>query len=154
MGDGTYRERRAYLADHVSLEVPDRNTTPSDLLGPGQWAHLMDLPTDVLLRSPDYLGSMIGDMQTQAHAWAGTCAQRHASSPWRHVIRIAMRHNANQGSVRQPAEALHGICAEHGCRVVWCNDFPAAPLAQPEDLGWPSPGARDLVRVTDHLLVS
>jgi hypothetical protein len=29
----------------------------------------MDLPTDVLLRTTDHLGSMVDDMQTQAYAW-------------------------------------------------------------------------------------
>jgi hypothetical protein len=69
ISEGTYRERRAYLADHVFLEVPGGNAPPGHLLGAEQWAHLMDLPTDVLLRTTDHLGSMIEDMQTQAHAW-------------------------------------------------------------------------------------
>jgi hypothetical protein len=49
--------------------VPGRDKAPSDLLGPEQWEHFMDLPTDVLLRTTDYLGTMVDDMQTQAYAW-------------------------------------------------------------------------------------
>ena len=69
ISEGSYRARRAYLADHCFLEVPGGGAAPSDPLGAEQWAHLMDLPTDVLLRTTDYLGSMLDDMQTQAYTW-------------------------------------------------------------------------------------
>lgn len=52
--EGAYRERRAYLADHVFLQVAGGGQPPSDLLGQEEWEHLMDLPTDVLLRTTDY----------------------------------------------------------------------------------------------------
>jgi len=64
-----YRERRFYLADHVFAGVPAAGKPPDDLLGEEKWASLTDLPTDVLLRTTDYLGSMIDDMLTQAYAW-------------------------------------------------------------------------------------
>jgi len=67
--DGAYREKRAYLADHAFLAVPGAGQPPTDLLGKKEWGSLTDLPTDVLLRTTDYLGSMVDDMLTQAHAW-------------------------------------------------------------------------------------
>ena len=67
--DGIYRERRAYLADHVFLNVPSAGMPPSDLLGEREWSRLTDLSTDVLLRTTDHLGSMIDDMLTQGYAW-------------------------------------------------------------------------------------
>lgn len=67
--DGTYRERRAYLADHVFLNAPGGGKPPDDLLGQEQWEHFTHLATDVLLRTTDYLGSMIDDMLTQNYAW-------------------------------------------------------------------------------------
>jgi hypothetical protein len=66
---GEYRERRAYLADHVFLGVPGGGQPPNDLLGQKEWEHLMDGATDVLLRTTDYLGSMIDDMGSLAFAW-------------------------------------------------------------------------------------
>ena len=64
---GLYRERRAYLADHVFFTV--HSVPATDLLSEDSWASLTDLPTDVLLRTTDYLGSMVEDMLTQAYAW-------------------------------------------------------------------------------------
>ena len=69
ISDGTYRERRAYLADHVFMNVPGAGKSPDDLLGEEEWAHFTHLATDVLLRTTDYLGSMIDDMLTQSYAW-------------------------------------------------------------------------------------
>jgi hypothetical protein len=66
---GMYREKRAYLADHVFLAVPAGGQSPNDLLGKEEWERLTDLPTDVLLRTTDYLGRMVDDMLTQAYAW-------------------------------------------------------------------------------------
>jgi hypothetical protein len=82
ISEGSYRERRAYLADHCFLEVPGGDTAPSDLLGPEHWAHLMDLPTDVLLRTTDYLGTMVDDMQTQAYAWLCSMPTEPSAAPF------------------------------------------------------------------------
>ena len=82
ISEGTYRERRAYLADHCFLKVPGGGAAPSDLLGPEQWGHLMDLPTDVVLRTTDYLGSMLDDMQTQAYAWLRTIPYEPSAAPF------------------------------------------------------------------------
>ena len=42
------------------------------MLGKKQWDSLMTLPTDVLLRTTDYLGLMIGEMLRQSYAWLRT----------------------------------------------------------------------------------
>ena len=75
IAEGTYRERRAYLADDVFMSVPGGGQAPSDLLGQEEWEHLMDLATDVLLRTTDHMGRMVDDMITQAYAWL--CAMPH-----------------------------------------------------------------------------
>jgi len=80
--EGTYRERRSYLADHVFLTVPGGAQPPTDLLGEESWASLTDLPTDVLLRATDYLGSMIDDMLIQAHAWLLALPTNPATAPF------------------------------------------------------------------------
>jgi hypothetical protein len=69
---GAYREQRAYLADRVFLAIPGGGTPPDDVLGQEEWEGFMDLPTDVLLRTTDYMGRMVDDMSTQAHAWLCT----------------------------------------------------------------------------------
>ncbi len=80
--EGIYRERRAYLADHVFAVAPAASVPPSDLLSEEKWASLTDLATDVLLRTTDYLGSMIDDMLTQAHAWLCALPTDPASAPF------------------------------------------------------------------------
>lgn len=81
---GAYREKRAYLADHCFLNVPGGGKRPrkKDMLGKQQWEHLMTLPTDVLLRTTDYLGPMIDDMSTQAHSWLTTMPGSPAAMPF------------------------------------------------------------------------
>jgi hypothetical protein len=69
IAEGIYRERRAYLADHVFFRVPAAGRPPSDLLGEKEWKQLTEVPTDVLLRTTDHLGSMIDDMLTQSYTW-------------------------------------------------------------------------------------
>ena len=80
--EGTYRERRVYLDDHVFLAVPGGSRPPTDLLGKESWESLTDLPTDVLLRTTDYLGRMVDDMLTQAYAWLCALSTDPASAPF------------------------------------------------------------------------
>ena len=82
IAQGAYRERRAYLADHVFLNVPGGGQQPDDLLGQDEWEHFMDLPTDVLLRTTDYMGRMVDDMSTQAHAWLTVMPDDPAKAPF------------------------------------------------------------------------
>lgn len=105
ISEGAYREQRAYLADDCFLEVPGGRAAPSDLLGPEQWAHLMDLPTDVLLRTTDYLGSMVDDMQTQAYAWLCAIPNDSVSVPY--VFGAAI--DAHDEFEAAPLISAHGL---------------------------------------------
>jgi hypothetical protein len=69
ISEAAYREQRSYIADHAFLAVPGGGRPPNDVLGEESWENLTRLPTDVLLRTTDYFGRMISDMQTQASAW-------------------------------------------------------------------------------------
>ena len=80
--EGLYRERRTYLADHVFAGVPAGSKPPDDLLGQEQWTNLTDLATDVLLRTTDYLGSMIDDMLTQDYGWLCALPTDPSSTPF------------------------------------------------------------------------
>lgn len=64
-----FRTRRAYLADHVFLDVPGGDTAPNDLVDRDSWESAMALPTDVLLRTTDYQGTMFVDAHEQWAAW-------------------------------------------------------------------------------------
>jgi hypothetical protein len=78
---GAYRARRAYLADHCFLEAPGGGKPPDDLLGEQEWGNLTTLATDVLLRTTDYLGSMVDDMLTQAYVWLRSLPADPAAAP-------------------------------------------------------------------------
>lgn len=80
--EGGYRIQRAYLADHVFLTVPGGGQSPTDLLGREEWDHLTDLPTDVLLRTTDYMGSMVKDMSRQAADWIDAMPEDPAKAPF------------------------------------------------------------------------
>lgn len=79
---GRYREKRAYLADHVFMSAPGGKKEPDDLLPKKEWGQFMHLPTDVLLRTTDYLGSMVDDMLTQEHAWVTAMPTDPAQCPF------------------------------------------------------------------------
>lgn len=81
---GSYRERRAYLADDCFLNVPGGGEKPKrkDMLGKREWDHLMTLPTDVLLRTTDYLGRMVDDMLAQAYSWLKTIPNDATAMPF------------------------------------------------------------------------
>lgn len=65
-----FRERRAYLADEVFYGVPGSGVSATDRVTAETWRSLLSLPTDVLLRTTDYQGSLLGDCVCQANAWA------------------------------------------------------------------------------------
>ena len=68
--NGKYRVKRFYLSDEAFADPgPKRSNKRTDLLGKEAWGHLMVLPTDVLLRTTDHLGTMIEDMQEQSKVW-------------------------------------------------------------------------------------
>lgn len=80
---GRFREVRSYLADHCFASVGGSGSNgPADLLERDRWEHLMDLATDVVLRTTDDLGSQIGDMQQQARYWLAALSPEPESAPF------------------------------------------------------------------------
>lgn len=67
--EGDFRIERAYLADDVFLGVPGGGQAPTDPIGEEEWASIMRLPTDVLLRTTDYQSSLLEDCHRQWAAW-------------------------------------------------------------------------------------
>jgi hypothetical protein len=45
------------------------SAAPTDIVDQEAWESMMHLPTDVLLRTTDYLGKMVTDMHDQGSAW-------------------------------------------------------------------------------------
>jgi hypothetical protein len=66
---GLFRAERQYLADHVFALVSGGDEPPNDVVPREAWEGMMDLPTDVLLRTTDYLGRMVDDLHDQGNAW-------------------------------------------------------------------------------------
>jgi hypothetical protein len=66
---GLFRTERQYLADHVFAIVSGGGEPPSDVVPREAWEGMVDLPTDVLLRTTDYLGRMVDDLHDQGSAW-------------------------------------------------------------------------------------
>lgn len=67
--NGDFRANRVYLADHVFAVRKRGRKRKRDLVPQEVWDHMMTLPTDVLLRSTDYHGSMLDDLATQHQTW-------------------------------------------------------------------------------------
>ena len=99
--DGDFRAIRAYLADHVFASVPGGGAVPNDPLGQSEWEHLMDLPTDVLLRTTDYLGMMIDDVVTQRSAWTAAMPDDPSQVP-----SCSTPHSTQATSSRRPPSSL------------------------------------------------
>lgn len=66
---GVFRAERQYLADHVFAIVSGDGQQPNDVVPRDAWEGIMDLPTDVLLRTTDYLGRMVDDLHDQWGGW-------------------------------------------------------------------------------------
>lgn len=66
---GRFRAERKYLADHCFALVSGGGEPPNDVVPREAWEGIMDLPTDVLLRTTDYLGKMVDDMHDQLGGW-------------------------------------------------------------------------------------
>lgn len=77
---GRFRTERRYLADHVFLNVPGGGAPPSKLVDRKTWERIMYLPTDVLLRTTDYLGHMVSRAQSRVRPLGREKARR-----WRAV---------------------------------------------------------------------
>jgi hypothetical protein len=67
---GRFRAKRQHLADHCFALLSDEpDPPPNDVVDQEAWEGIMDLPTDVLLRTTDYLGTMVNDLHDQWSAW-------------------------------------------------------------------------------------
>jgi hypothetical protein len=63
-----FRSRRNYLPDEA-FALPGEYEPPTSPLPEEQWHGLMDLPTDVLLRTTDHHGSQLGQMSDLWSLW-------------------------------------------------------------------------------------
>lgn len=77
-----FRTERSYLADHVFLQAPGGAQAPNDVVEEKAWEHIMHLPTDVLLRTTDYLGTMVTDMYEQGSGWVFATPEAQAKAPF------------------------------------------------------------------------
>jgi hypothetical protein len=64
-----FRRERAYLADEVFAIAPGESNPPTDPIDEEAWDGVINLPTDVLLRTTDYLGTMLSDAHNQCGRW-------------------------------------------------------------------------------------
>ncbi len=80
-----FRRNRAYLADHVFALSTGKSEKPTDKISRKAWRSLVQLPTDVLLRTTDYQGSIIEDCIRQSSGWNRACPWDARQSP---VMRI------------------------------------------------------------------
>ena len=69
--DDDFRRRRAYLADEAFAIAPAEPWVVTDPIDEKSWDGLVDLPTDVLLRTTDQLGTMLADAHNQWACWIG-----------------------------------------------------------------------------------
>jgi hypothetical protein len=131
LADADFRAKRAYLADHVFAIAPEPDVPPQDPLVQEQWEHLMDLPTDVALRTTDHLGTMIDDMLTQHYAWMGALPPDPSDAPMMFDAALeasdefdASPFIAVHGYYRQATASLRNALElmAHGARFAVCAD--------------------------------
>jgi hypothetical protein len=99
-----FRAERQYLADHIFLGVPGGGAPPSDVVPREAWEGMMDLPTDVLLRTTDYLGRMVDDLHDQGGAWIHAMPMQPSDSQF--MFEPAM--DASDEFQAAPFVAMHG----------------------------------------------
>ncbi|MGO8939307.1 MAG: hypothetical protein ACLP3C_27850 [Mycobacterium sp.] len=70
---GDFRHTRSYLAPHVfatwTEDEPDRWPPPDDLIPEDDWGNVIQLPTDVLLKTTSYDGSWVSRLNKLASDW-------------------------------------------------------------------------------------
>ena len=67
--EGKFRERRFYIGPDAFGDPGDGLEAPTDLIDRQHWAHLMNLPTDVVLQTTDHFGSTFRAMGSLANMW-------------------------------------------------------------------------------------
>jgi hypothetical protein len=99
-----FRGERSYLADHVFAIAPGGDQPPTDPAPQEAWEHIMHLPTDVLLRTTDYLGTMVDDMHEQGSAWIFAWPSEVAKAPFMFDATL----DASDEFQAAPFIAMHG----------------------------------------------
>lgn len=70
LAPGDFRRSRRYLAPHLfALVGNDPDPPPSDLIPKKTWIEVVDLPTDVALRTSSYDGSIIARLADLHSGW-------------------------------------------------------------------------------------
>ena len=103
---GRFRAERQYLADHVFLSVPGGGAPPSELVDRKTWEGIMDLPTDVLLRTTDYLGHMVNDLDQQGGAWIHATPTQPSDSAFMFEPAMDRKRRVPSGSVHRDARLV------------------------------------------------
>lgn len=67
--EGDFRRYRAYLADHLFALSDGPSSPPTDSVPQEPWRGVIDLPTDVLLRTTDYQGTIVNEVYQQTKVW-------------------------------------------------------------------------------------
>jgi hypothetical protein len=101
---GLFRGQPQYLADHVFLSVSGGGKPPTDLVPRAAWEGLIDLPTDVLLRTTDYLGQMVDDLHAQGSGWIHAMPSEPELAPFMFEPSL----DASDEFQAAPFAALHG----------------------------------------------
>jgi hypothetical protein len=127
---GRFRRKRFFLADHVFLSAGGKRK-PQDLLSKRRWSQLMDLPTDVVLRTTDHMGKMIEDMQRQQSAWLDAVSLDSDAWPFLHDAYLDVLEEfdaapliAAHGYYRQATAGLRNAleAMTHACRFAVAGD--------------------------------
>jgi hypothetical protein len=101
---GRFRVERQYLADHVFALVSGGGDAPDDVVPREAWEGIMDLPTDVLLRTTDYLGTMVDDLHEQWGGWIHSMPSQPSDTAF--MFEPAL--DASDEFQAAPFAALHG----------------------------------------------
>jgi hypothetical protein len=101
---GRFRTKRQYLADHCFALVSGGREPPNDVVPRETWEGIMDLPTDVLLRTTDYLGKMVDDMHDQWVGWTFAMP----SEPKHSAFMFEPALDASDEFQAAPFAAMHG----------------------------------------------
>ena len=77
-----FRARRNYLPDEAFAFVRGSNESPTSPMPADQWHGLIDLPTDVLLRTTDHQGAQLAQLHDLWGEWVETLPLRVDLAPY------------------------------------------------------------------------
>jgi hypothetical protein len=64
-----FRRERALLAPHLFADPGSGDEPPTELVSQDRWEHVIDLPTDVLLRTTSHEGRVFDDLADLSTLW-------------------------------------------------------------------------------------